>query len=162
MSEEFKIKLKKLENLYENVISNYYKKSCQCAFPRWKQIVGIDCCESNDSYRSFDTDLLINMSKPYFNIFPSVLSNERSNEKWVCKKCSSSFEYGWSDFSISVDRQKLTLVNSNVKEIGKKVVKPIPLFLGLWGHSYPSKTEITPVSFIKFKRYMLESNLILF
>jgi hypothetical protein len=48
----------------------------------------------------------------------------------------------------------LTELKAEVK--GKPVTKPIPLYLGLAGHSYPSRQEITSVSFEEFKKYMTE------
>lgn len=39
---------------------------------------------------------------------------------------------------------------------GLQTVKPIPLYLGLAEHSYPSRQEITSVSFDEFKEYMTE------
>jgi hypothetical protein len=145
------------KRLFKNALAMYHEKSCQCAFPRYLQIVSIDCSDTGNSFQSQDTELLIEASKPYFCILPSANKDEITNQKWVCKKCGSEYEYGWSDFSIYVQRQKLKLKKSKVSPIGKEVRNPIPLFLGLMGHSYPPKSEIEPVSFCKFSRYMKES-----
>ena len=82
--------------------------------------------------------------------------NSFSSIKWICKKCRSSYEFGWSDFSIYVERQKLKLTDLKTELIGLPITKPIPLYLGLAGHSYPSRQEITSVSFDEFKKYMTE------
>src|ERR1700739_186484 len=133
-NKEFEIKYKQTEQLFNTSLEIYNSNSCQCAYPRFQQIAGIDCSKTKDSFKCYDTDLLIDLSKTYFNIEKSEFTDENTNEKWVCKKCGSTYEYGWSDFSISVERQKLKLINLTVKEIGKPVSVPIPLYLGLMGH----------------------------
>jgi hypothetical protein len=74
---------------------------------------------------------LIGFSKPYFHIEKSELADENLNEKWICKKCGSTYEFGWQDFSIAVEREKLKLTELKVEQIGKPAIKPIPLYIGL-------------------------------
>lgn len=57
-------------------------------------------------------------------------------------KCRSHYEYGWSDFSIYIERQKLELISLRTGKIGKPTTEQIPLFLGLIGHSYPPTSGI--------------------
>ena len=96
------------------------------------------------------------MSNVYFDISKSDLTNENTKEKWICKKCGSTYEYGWSDFSIYVERQQLKLTNLTTQLIGQPPIKPVPLYLGLAGHSYPPRSEITSVTFAEFENYMTE------
>lgn len=154
MKEAFQIKYKKAEELFIEALKHYYVNACQCAYQRFQQLIGIDCCKSGDSFKCYDTDLLISLSKEYFDIQKSELSDENKNEKWVCKKCGSTYEFGWSDFSIYVERQKLKLVILQVKEIGSPASKPIPVYLGLMGHTYPLESEIINVDFEEFKNYL--------
>ncbi len=154
--EEMVKKHKQVTDLLEKVFEMYYRNSCQCAYPRYIQIVGVDCTISGDSFKSYDTELLIDYSRNYFNVLESCLTDERKNENWVCKKCGSIYEYGWSDFSIHVERQKLKLIELNTEQIGKPVNNPMPLYIGLMGHSYPPKSEIENVVFKQFANYMLE------
>lgn len=84
---EFKIKYEKAKDLFTSTLRLYNSNSCQCAYPRFQQIVGIDCCQSRNSFKCYDTDLLITLTKEYFNIEKSELNDENTNEKWVCKKC---------------------------------------------------------------------------
>lgn len=154
--EEFKIRFEKTKELFAQSLEIYNSDFCHCSYPRFQQIIGIDCSNTSDSFKCYDTDLLIDLSAKYFNIENSDQSDERKNEKWTCKKCGSSYEYGWSDFSIYVERQKLKLTELKVTAKGLLIEKPIPLYLGLMGHSYPSREEITNVSFIKFEKYMTE------
>jgi hypothetical protein len=142
--------------LFTSSLNIYNLEFCQCAYPRFQQIISIDCSNTGNSFKCYDTDLLIDLSKEYFDIEKSELSDECTNEKWICKKCGSTYEYGWSDFSIYVERQKLKLKNLAVSFKGKPTIKPIPLLLGLMGHSYPSKTEMTSVTFADFEKYMTE------
>ena len=134
----------------------YNRMYCQCAYPRYHQIINLVLDGTGKSFKCYDTDLLIDLSKKYFDIENSELNDENKNQKWVCKKCSSTYEYGWSDFSIYVERQKLKLTNLNTQLIGKQAKKPIPIFLGLMGHSYPAKNEVINVNFEEFEKYMTE------
>lgn len=84
------------------------------------------------------------------------MKDECTNEKWVCKTCGSVYEYGWSDFSIHVDRQKLTLSNLHCAPIGKEATKPVPLYLGLFGHSYPPQSEFCKATFEEMELYLKE------
>ncbi len=145
-------------SVIEKALVHYYETACQCAFKRYQQIVGIDCVKTGDSFKCLDTELVISLSKKHFTISKSDRKNEVINEKWTCKKCGSIYEYGWSDFSISVDRQKLELITLKTEGIGKQENSPIPVFLGIMGHSYPSKHEIKQVDFIVFEEYYLEKN----
>ncbi len=145
-----------MKELLNESLNIYNSHACQCAFPRFQQIISIDCSNTGNSFKCYDTDLLISMSKNYFDITDSRLKDEVTNEKWICKKCGSSYEFGWSDFSIYVERQKLKLTDLKTELIGLSTTRPIPLYLGLAGHSYPSRDEITSVSFDEFKKYMTE------
>lgn len=155
-NKEFTIKFEKAKDVLTASLNYYNSEFCQCAYPRFLQIIGIDCTNTHDSYKCYDTDLLIDLSAKYFNIQKSDLTDEYKNEKWICKKCGSTYEYGWSDFSIYVERQKLKLTDLKVSAKGKPVIKPIPLYLGLMGYSYPPNSEMTSVSFEEFESYMTE------
>lgn len=155
-NKEFEVRLEQVKNLFTSSLTIYNSESCQCVYPRFQQIIGIDCVSTGDSFKCYETELLIDLAKPYFDIEKSELSDENTNEKWTCKKCGSTYEYGWSDFSISVERQKLKLNTLIVDTKGKPATKPIPLFLGLIGHSYPPRTEVTKVDFADFENYMTE------
>jgi hypothetical protein len=153
---EFKVRFEKAKDLLTYSLENYNAHFCQCAYPRFQQIIAIDCTNTGDSYKCYDTDLLIDLSAKYFDIEDSKLSDECKNEKWICKKCHSIYEYGWSDFSIYVERQKLKLTDLKLQAKGKPTVNPIPLYLGLMGHSYPPNTEMSSVDFKEFQNYMTE------
>lgn len=155
-NKDFIAKFEKAKNLFIACLNYYNTEACQCAYPRFQQIIGIDSTKSGDSFKSQDTDLLIALSTKYFDIQKSDRTDECKNDKWVCKKCGSVYEYGWSDFSIYVERQKLELTDLKVSVKGQPAVKPIPLYLGLMGHSYPSRSEIIPATFEEFENYMTE------
>ena len=137
-------------------MEKYSSIACPCAFPRFQQLVSIDCGSTGDSFTCFDTEILIDLAKPLFDQAPSELTGECKNEKWICKKWGTIYEYAWSDFSIAIARQKLQVTEQKTKHIGKPIKKPIPLFLGLQGHSYPSKRKMKPVDLETIKKYILE------
>ncbi len=156
MVNEFNERHAQLKEALQAVLDGYTAAACPCAFPRFRQVVGIDCTDTGDSYCCHDTELLIYLSKPLFEVEPLGKPGEAANEKWVCKTCASVYDWGWSDFSIHVNRQTLKISNLRAPQIGREALKPIPLFLGLWGHSYPPKTEMRPATLEEFIDYLKE------
>ncbi len=155
--EDFQIRYNRTSELLEKVAEIYYQgDSCACQHPRFIQIVGINCVDFGKSFKAWETTLLISKVKENFEIETLEKGPENSNEKWTCKKCESEFNFGWSDFSIAVEREVLLPINIKTNENGKKAEKPIPLFAGLYGHSYPSKKEIDSVEFETFEKYIME------
>ncbi|WP_042279135.1 hypothetical protein [Nonlabens tegetincola] len=155
--EDFQIRYNKASELLEQAVKNYYQKnSCACQYPRFLQIVGINCTDYGRAFKAWETSLLISKVKNYFDIESLKKGPECSNEKWTCKRCKSEYNFGWSDFSIAVERDVLTPIKINIKEKGQKAIKPIPLYAGLYGHSYPSKKEIESVTFDSFEKYIME------
>ena len=146
----------KVNALFAKCFEHYYKKGCQCAFPRYHQIVSIDCVDTGDSYSCYETEMLIYLSKPYFEIQPGPPGFEGNHQVWTCKKCGSVYSLDWEDFSIHVNRQTLKVTQLKTTQTGKEGIKPIPLFLGLSGHSFPPQTEMAPVTYEEFENYMFE------
>ena len=153
---KFNLKYEKVAELFKLSLEIYNSEFCQCAYPRFQQLINIDCCDTGNSFKCYDTEILIETSKKFFEIESSELTDECANEIWTFRKCGSTYDYGWSDFSIHVDRQKLKLNNLTTQQIGKPVVKPVPLYFGLMGHSMPSKSIMKSVGFNHFKNYMTE------
>lgn len=155
--EDFQIQYNKVSELLKKAVDNYYHgNSCACQYPRFIQIVGINCTDFGDSFKAWETTLLISKVKIYFNIETLENGSDCSNEKWTCKKCKSEFNYGWSDFSISIEREVLLPIDIRTKVRGAEATKPIPLYLGLYGFSYPSTNEIYRVEFDDFEKYILD------
>ena len=152
----FEKKHTQLFELIKSAFEIYDSKLCQCAYPRFRQLVQIDCSESGNSFKCWETEILIGLCKKNFNVTQSNLKDEVTNEKWECKKCNSIYEFGWSDFSIAVEREKLKLIELKTESIGKEIIKPIPLYIGLLGHSYPPKREMYNAEFSEFEKYILE------
>lgn len=146
----------KVSTLFTKCFEKYYASGCQCQFPRYQQIISIDCVDTGDSFSCYETEILIGMSEPYFEIQLGPKGFEGNHQVWTCKKCGSAYTNDWEDFSISVNRRTMKLIESKTTSVGKPAVKPIPLFLGLSGHSFPPQTEMVPVGFEDFERYMLE------
>ncbi|MFN8303684.1 MAG: hypothetical protein U0U46_14430 [Saprospiraceae bacterium] len=154
MINEFNQRHDQLKEALQKVIDGFLAEACPCAFPRFRQIAGIDCTDTGDSYCCHDTELLIYMVKPLFDVEPLGPAGEAANEKWVCKTCGSTYHWGWSDFSIHVNRQTLKISDLRAVQIGKEALKPVPLFLGLSGHSYPSRTEMQPATLEEMITYL--------
>ncbi len=157
LESDFQKRYNKASELIDKTVKMYYDSdSCACQHPRFIQIVGINCVDFGESFKAWETTLLVNKVKKHFIVETLENGPECSNEKWTCKKCESEFNYGWSDFSIAVEREVLITTNNKVIGKGKEITKPIPLYLGLDGHSFPSEKEIDHVDFEVFKKYIME------
>jgi len=150
---DFETAYNNVRQLFTSTLENYNAHACQCAYPRYRQILAIDCVDTGDSFSCYETELLIELSKPYFHWSDN---SQTINPQWKCKKCSSTYSYEWQDFSISVNRQTIKLMSLNRNVIGKPALKPIPLYLGLSGHTFPPATEIKQAYYPEFEDYILE------
>ncbi|RNI30429.1 hypothetical protein [Rufibacter latericius] len=151
-------KLKEFSEVVKNAISFYKTYSCCCAFPRFRQIVSIDCTDYGNSFSCFETEIFIKQAKEHFKVRKIDRIEENVSEEWTCKKCDSKYIYGWSDFSIAISRQVLKPQKIKVTEVGAEPLKPIPLFVGPIGHSYPSRNELTPTDKEGFENYIKALN----
>ena len=107
--------------MLEKVAERYYQgDSCACQHPRFTQIVGINCVDFVKSFKAWETTLLISKFKKNFEIETLEKGPENLNEKWTCKKCKSEFNFGWSDFSIAVEREVLLPIDIKTNENEKK------------------------------------------
>lgn len=148
-------RLAKLNTLITETLALYKTVSCPCAFPRFRQIVGIDCTDYRASFYSTETELFIEAARPFYET--KVLGHPNNNdEEWTCKTCGSVWLFNWQDFSISVSRNVLKIKELHAVDAGAPTRLPIPLYVGLTGHSYPDRTKIAPVDFDEFKTYMQE------
>lgn len=153
--EEIQINTKLLWKLIEETLEYYNSISCPCAFPRYRQYVGIDCIDYHGSFYMSETEGFIHHSAKYFNIkdIPAV-DNENTSRIWECRKCKTKFLFGWSDFSIAVNRSYLKLTDHKVEDIGSKPGLPTPFFVGLFGHKYPNKELFQQLAFDHFRDYL--------
>ncbi|HEX5111277.1 MAG TPA: hypothetical protein VFV79_00410 [Saprospiraceae bacterium] len=151
---DFETAYNNVKQLFTTTLENYNKNACQCAYPRYRQILAIDCVDTGTSFSCYETELLIELSKPYFNWSED---NYHVSNTWTCKKCGSTYTYEWQDFSISVSRQTIKLVSFMTNEIGKPALKPIPLYLGLSGHAFPAETEIKRAFYEELESYIKET-----
>jgi hypothetical protein len=73
---------------------------------------------------------------------------------YTCKTCGSTYLNAWSDFSIIVSRTYLKPIKITANQIGADAVQPIPLFVGLYGHSIPDVSNFRRVGLEEFKGYI--------
>lgn len=157
IQEKFRAMSEELSNLVDSALSMYNKAHCPCSYPRFIQITSIDCSDyRNSSFECYDTEALIGKSRSCFETIEIEQPHEAYAERWICKKCQSEFRLSWQDFSISVDRHTLTPINLRALTVGKSCKIPIPLYMGLAGHAFPSKRKIKTVGLEEFKNYILE------
>lgn len=123
----------------EELLVDFNNQSCQCAFPRFRQIVSIDCVDYRKSFYCSETEGFISSARNYFTITKTETGNEAYNESWCCNKCGSLYDYGWSDFSIHVSRGFLKIKELKPTDIGAEVQVPIPLYVGIFGHTFPER-----------------------
>jgi hypothetical protein len=138
---QIQIDTEKLWTQVERTLAFYDNHACPCAFPRFRQYASIDCVDTGNSFYVSETEAFISRSSRYFDI--QTLTPEQGGECslaiYTCKKCGSTYEFGWSDFSIHVSRSYLKLKEKKVSDIGSAPLTPIPVFVGPFGHSYPDK-----------------------
>lgn len=132
------------------------KNGCQCSFPRFRQIVALDCVADDGNYYISETENIIKIFKDKFSIID--INHDQSylsKELWTCKFCNSTYEYERDEFSAYVSRSVLKIKDLKIRDVGNPEIFPIPLFIGPFGHTKPSKEYIELVDFSEFKRYIL-------
>ncbi|ULQ57132.1 hypothetical protein KJS94_02835 [Flavihumibacter rivuli] len=147
----------KLWKCIEEIITFYNDISCQCAFPRYRQIISLDCVEYGKSFYSSETQGFIQLSRPYFDITEGYNKEEDNSQIWTCKKCGSTYDYAYSGFSIYVNRGYLKIKEHKSPDIGAPTQSKIPFYVGLFGHSYPERALFKEVDLGTFRSYMLET-----
>ncbi|MBC7904608.1 MAG: hypothetical protein H7Y27_14385 [Gemmatimonadaceae bacterium] len=145
-----------LWNFLNETIAYYKSISCYCAFPRFRQMIGIDCTDYRKAFAVSETECLIGISSQFFASQPVSNPGEANSELRTCKNCGSSYLFGWQDFSISVNRSVMKPVRINIEDRGAAALVPIPLFVGPSGHGLPDRTQMIPVPFDVFQKYMRE------
>jgi hypothetical protein len=135
---EINFKADRLKLMLKTTIEHYNTLGCPCSFPRYRQIAGISCSDFGDSFYVAETEGLINESKIFFDEKDIPPHPEVTRQIWTCKKCQSTYEFGWRDFSISVNRSYLKIKELKAVDIGRPPITPIPMFIGAFGHSTPN------------------------
>ncbi len=146
----------KLWKLLEETLSYYDSVACACAFPRFHQYVRIDCVDYGASFYMSETEGFIYHAQKYFDVQPLGKGGEVNNAIYTCKKCKSTYDYGWADFSIHVNRTVLKLQELKTETIGAEAKTPIPFVVGLFGHKYPERSLFDMVSLEVFSTYIRE------
>ncbi|WAC14508.1 hypothetical protein [Dyadobacter pollutisoli] len=144
----------KLWQYLDETLDFYNSLACPCAFPRFRQIVGLDCVDFRKSFYASETEGFISLAGKHFQIQEISGGDENSNQLWTCNTCASTFHCGWSDFSIHVNRTFLKTLELKTTDIGADATLPIPLFVGLFGHTFPDQSSILPVDYGTFTTYI--------
>ena len=130
------------QNLWDAIgktLEYYNEKSCQCAFPRFRQYTSIDCVDTRDSYYMSETEGFIAYAKEYFTVTSPDGNGQSPYSTYTCNTCGSIFDFEWQDFSIHVNRSCLKLREHKVADIGAAPIEPIPFHVGPFGHSFPKE-----------------------
>lgn len=146
----------KLWKVLEESLVFYNSVACQCAFPRFHQYTQIDCTDTRSSFYMSETEGFFHYSKNLFDIAEVEKSSDAYNAIYTCKKCRSTYDYGWSDFSISVDRAYLKPKLITVAPVGADPIQPIPFAVGLFGHKLPDRNLFQKMEVEEFARYLTE------
>ncbi len=143
-----------LWQLLRDTVAYYNSIACPCAFPRFIQYTSIDCSDTHNSYYVSETEGFIQASVKCFNIEYMDKGDECQRAIYTCKTCGSTYLNAWSDFSIIVSRTYLKPIKITANQIGADAVQPIPLFVGLYGHSIPDVSNFRRVGLEEFKGYI--------
>ena len=144
----------RLWSLLRETVEYYKSLSCPCAFPRFIQYTSIDCRETNDSFYMSETEGFIHAASECFDSKETDKGDECYRAIYTCKTCGSTYTKAWSDFSIKVDRTYLKPLQLKVQQVGADAEKPIPFFVGIFGHSYPDRAEFRFVDYDSFREYI--------
>ena len=147
-----------VEKLIDEVIEMYYKDGCACEHPRFLQMVSIDCVDYKQAFVCWETELMIGRASESFSIKKMEPTKSEYLEKWTCNHCGSEYVLSWSEFSVAVDRKVLKAKSLKKPFSGKEALIPIPLHAGLYGHGYPSQSEIRGVDYQTLRNYLLEDD----
>lgn len=136
--------------LIRQTVAWYQEVACACAFPRFIQYTGIDCVDWGKSFSMYETEMLIAHALPYYD-----KGNEQGEGAiYSCKKCGSSFQFGWSDFSIHVSRSYFKPLLLKAVQAGAAIETPIPYYGGFAGHSLPDQHLFCRVDAAAFIAYI--------
>lgn len=150
-------KIARLQLLIAETLALYQSVACPCAFPRFRQIAGIDCVDYGESFYAAETELLIEAAEPFYD--KKIIGRMTGNDgEWMCKTCGSLWHYNWQDFSLAVSRSVLKIGKLTTGDAGAPLLYPIPLYVGLTGHGYPPKSRMAPASLEDVKAYLQEKH----
>ncbi|MBC6112640.1 hypothetical protein ACFOG5_11520 [Pedobacter fastidiosus] len=153
------LSIKNRDRVYAMVkeVLNYYNTvSCQCAYPRFIQYTSIDCRDYDGTFFVLETEAFIEHAFEYFDVSKINNGEESIRSIYTCKKCKSTFEYGWSDFSIAISRAYLKPIQIMAIQIGAEADTPIPVVMGLCGHKLRTMEFYDMVTFDDFLAYIYE------
>jgi hypothetical protein len=140
--------------LLRETIEYYKSLACPCAFPRFIQYASIDCRETHNSFYMSETEGFIQTSGDCFDTKEIDKGDECFKAIYTCKTCGSTYINAWSDFSIRISRTYLKPLQLKANQVGADAENPIPFFVGIFGHSYPDRSDFRNVDFETFKDYI--------
>lgn len=121
--------------LIRQTVAWYQELACPCAFPRFIQYTSIDCVDWGKSFSMYETEKFIAHALAFYD-----KGNEQGEGAiYSCRKCGSSFQFGWSDFSIHVSRSYFKPLQLKATPIGADAESPIPYYGGFAGHALPDQ-----------------------
>ncbi|HET6252966.1 MAG TPA: hypothetical protein VFE32_02765 [Puia sp.] len=144
----------KLWKAIEETLKYYDKIACLCAFPRFRQYAGIDCVDFRASFYMSETEAFLHHCNPYFDVHQTDKGDEVCRAIYTCKKCGSTYDYGWSDFSIRVSRTYLKIKELKAVQVGSEAKDPISYYIGLFGHKLPDQGRFKKVELADFITYV--------
>lgn len=146
----------KLWAMLEETVEYYQSISCQCAFPRFIQYASHECGDMGGVYYMSETEGFIDKVKKHFDIEKLENGNDGYEAIYTCRKCRSTYLYGYSEYSIAVSRQFLKPQEIKAIQVGANPITPVPFTVGLFGHQYPDQELFQFYDFDSFKNYLGE------
>lgn len=153
-AEQVQADANRLWQLLADTIKYYNTVACPCAFPRFFQYTTIDCVDTGSSFYMSETEGFIQAATEYYEVQKLDQGPEAANSIFTCKVCSSTFNWGWSDFSIHVNRSFLKPITLKATQKGADPEFPTPYFVGPFGHALPDRSAYKWVDFDTFKSYI--------
>jgi hypothetical protein len=145
------------EKLWKDIketLEFYDSVGCPCAFPRFHQYAAIDCVEFRASFYMSETEAILHHCGPYFDVKETDKGDEAYRALYTCKKCQSTYDYAWSDFSIRISRTYLKVKDLKAIQVGPAANQPTPFYIGLFGPKLPDPVHFKRVELEDFIAYL--------
>ncbi|GAB4427086.1 MAG: hypothetical protein OHK0039_45300 [Bacteroidia bacterium] len=142
--------MEELLNDMRSVLAVYRAVACPCAFPRFRQVVAIDCVDWGGAFFCYETEGLIAVAREGY----AIGDDTGYGSVWTCETCGSVFQQAWQDFSIHISRSTLKPVQLLVADLGAAAETPMRLSRGFAGHSHPPASLAVQVSPEEIKTWL--------
>ncbi len=149
-----------LDQGLKQVIQFYYRKSCPCQFPRFRQFVAIDMYNFSGSFYCYESNILnmLTVLGGFEGGFDLHQMKKVGGDQFLvpCKTCKSTFITEAEEFGHAVKRRVLKLEEKKGIDIGADMEAKFPVFIGPLGYEVPELDIFEERGLEEVLAYLLE------